>query len=373
MPGGATPSPGAGTPSVTVRTDPFRLPAAGTSPIAGEISGAQQAIGGAVNVRAPHLFGTQLQGLAEGQLAQAGQTIGEAQAQRGAAIDASMAARARQDQLAGRLMSTIRGEGPSAAQAQLQMGLDQALRSQAALAASGRGNPALASRTAAGNAAALQGQVGQQAAMLRGQESALAQGQLGQLLAAQRAGDLGLSQQSLGLQGLGLQQQGAGVAGIQGLQAQQLAEIQAQRQLTADIAQGLRGQAIQQDIAQNQMIMAGVGTGAQLTGQAVAAMSDRRAKRDVRPAGEHVGKLLEALRPSCYRYREEVQDMPEAGRGERIGIMAQDLERTELGKALVKRGDDGLRRIDVGATTGLLLAALSDQHRRLKAVEGGKR
>ncbi len=49
--------------------------------------------------------------------------------------------------------------------------------------------------------------------------------------------------------------------------------------------------------------------------------------------------------------------------------MAQDLEKTPEGKALVENTDQG-KIVDYGKGLGTMLAAMADIHKRLKKIEG---
>lgn len=82
----------------------------------------------------------------------------------------------------------------------------------------------------------------------------------------------------------------------------------------------------------------------------LATMSDARAKEDIAPeSSKDVSDFLGALKAVSYRYR-SAKDGPE---GERHGILAQDLEKSKIGKSVVKEGPDGKKRVD---TAGLTLA-----------------
>lgn len=98
-------------------------------------------------------------------------------------------------------------QGPSAAQAQLNMGTDQALNSQLALARSGSGfgESSGAMQAAQGNAAGIQSNAANQAGMLRANEDQAfkarqlqALGMSGEQLGQARGADLALSNQQIG-------------------------------------------------------------------------------------------------------------------------------------------------------------------------------
>jgi hypothetical protein len=54
---------------------------------------------------------------------------------------------------------------------------------------------------------------------------------------------------------------------------------------------------------------------------------------------------------------------PANGEGRRRGVMAQDLERSEVGKVFVREGPDGLKRVDTGGLTLALVAEVARMRR----------
>ena len=114
----------------------------------------------------------------------------------------ALGAREQQQGLADQFLAMIRGDRPSVAENQLMAGQDRALNNQLAMAASQRGNPALAMRQAARNSGDIQAQTNQQAAMLRAQEQAAARQGLAGLLGGMRGQDFqaaGLAQNQMGM------------------------------------------------------------------------------------------------------------------------------------------------------------------------------
>lgn len=97
-----------------------------------------------------------------------------------------------QRELVGQLEMAAKGQGPSAAQAQLQAGRDQAIKTSMALAGSARGPNIGAAQVGASTAAtqATQG-AANQAAQLRAQEQQAAMSQLGGVLGGMRQQTLG--------------------------------------------------------------------------------------------------------------------------------------------------------------------------------------
>jgi hypothetical protein len=93
----------------------------------------------------------------------------------------------------------------------------------------------------------------------------------------------------------------------------------------------------------------GIQTGAQLL-----AFSDARLKTDVKPVSEaDLAELRRTLKPYTFKYLSE-----EHGRGEWIGVMAQDLLRSKLGRLVVFR-HQGKLCIDQIKLNSLLLATLA--------------
>lgn len=335
--------------------------------------------------------------------------------------------RSAQQALAGSLQGTINGTGgPSVAQLQQNQAFGQLAAQQAGqAAAAGRGgNQALAARTAMQNMGQLGSQQAAQSALLRANEVATAQGQLGGLTSNMAGQDVNVAGQNAGLtqnaQGTnaGLQQS-TNMANQGNAQAMNLANL-ANRQAT--ISQNTANQqqtgmanqantqqvnlanqaALQQAAANNQASQttanqqfitqqanlgqlanqanAGAATGynnelqgkvqsdaqvnSTLSGAAGAAamMSDRRVKDDIKPLGSGaVSDMLDKIAPSTFRYKGSAR--PETG------LMAQDLERSSIGRGLVRETPQGVKAVDVGRTAMTSMAALADMHARLKRVE----
>jgi hypothetical protein len=128
----------------------------------------------------------------------------------------------------------------------------------------------------------------------------------------------------------------------------------------------------------NRQLVGGlVGAGAQTGGQvgsslissgalpAAAMMSDARAKKDVKPADPDVEGFLDSIVGKKYRYKEPAKH----GAGEKVGVMAQDLEKTSAGADLVEDTADG-KVVDYSRSGPLHTAALANLHHRLKKLEG---
>lgn len=325
------------------------------------------------------------------------------------------------------LRAAAMGQGPSAAQAQMQLGTDQAIKAQMAMAGS-RGFNAAATRGAQMQGAEMQQQAVNQAAMLRAQEmqaaqQAFAQGALTQegmaRDAASRAAQINLQQdvarqQSI-QEAINSYTQGAGsfaamnadVAKAQAALVQQARMADQDAFLKAQMfnAQtGMQAHEMQQqqqlayDQLANQMLagqLGGLGTlfateadrqkaianarttvlggGISAGGGVLAAMmapaaaaSDARGKTDIK-ANKETQAFLNALTDNEYRYKDTSK--PGTAPGTHYGPMAQDLAKTKMGRTIVIDSPDGMM---VDTSRGLLLAlsGLANINKRLAKMEG---
>jgi hypothetical protein len=114
--------------------------------------------------------------------------------------------------------------------------------------------------------------------------------------------------------------------------------------------------------------LAGAMTGATQAG-ATAAFSDRRVKRNVAKVREdELDELLTAIKAETWDYADEMAHG--GGRsGRRFGPMAQDLERTRLGKAMVAEDLFGTKKVDTGAVALATASGLAHVYDRLKGLE----
>ena len=101
-------------------------------------------------------------------------------------------------------------------------------------------------------------------------------------------------------------------------------------------------------------------------------MSYKRLKKKVRKVSakansKEIGELLSKLKAYSYEYKN-----PDHGTGRRVGVMAQDLEKTRLGKKVVVETPEG-KMIDMNKGLGLALAAQSELSKRVKQQYKGQR
>lgn len=306
-------------------------------------------------------------------------------------------ARAGQMRLAQALELAANGQGPSAAQVQLQRGRDQNIAQAFALANSARGvNPLGAQRAAMANASQASQIAAGQAAELRANEIAQARGQLAGVLEQGRAGDMNVAQMAqqnaqfnagqeqqnnqfnAGLQqdtaktnlGAAIEQTKTRDALVQQYMAMGLTYDQAMEQSAVQQRQFNAGLLAQQTAAAHGVSIQNNAQSAQTAGAimsalgtAAAAMSDERVKTDIEPGEKKLGQFLSEIGTHSYKYKDKKH-----GAGEYVSPMAQELERTELGKHMVIETPEG-KAVDYGKGLGAMLASLSMLNKKVARLE----
>jgi hypothetical protein len=101
-------------------------------------------------------------------------------------------------------------------------------------------------------------------------------------------------------------------------------------------------------------------------------MSDKDAKKEISPDSKKVKDFLDALKAYTYEYKDSVKDSPLAGEGRYTGVMAQDLEKSELGSHMVEDTEQG-KVVDFAKGFGTILAAQANLNKRLKDLEDKKK
>ena len=255
-------------------------------------------------------------------------------------------ARGQQQQLAQMLFSQATGATQGAGEMAVQRQAGNAMANNTSAAQMSRGaNAAMAGRNAMRANADLGVNAAGQAGIAQLQDQQSAQNQLGGLLGATRGQDI---------QTAGANQQAQ--LGQQQLQLSALAQMLGvdQAALQADLAK--RGIQMQDKGMLPTLLQAG--------GQTVAAAaSDERLKRDIVDADEQVDEVLANLSPKAYSYKDE-----KYGVGPRVGIMAQDLERSTLGREIVIDTSEG-KMLDVNKALSLALAAVARLDARVRDLE----
>lgn len=248
-------------------------------------------------------------------------------------------------QLQGIAGGNHQGAGELAAQRQTQ----NAMAGQQAMARMARGGQgAMAYRQAANNGASI-GLAGAGMAQQAGMQDQM---QAHQLLtgAMGQARGQDISQLDQQLRAMGMQD-ATRLAYLSQLTGMDAAQLQAYGQANAQSAPGHIGP----------LIGAAGQVGAAL------AMSDERVKEQIEDAGDEVDAALESLLPKAYVYK----DQSKHGVGRRVGIMAQDLERSRAGSHVVTEVKDG-KAIDLSKATSLALASVARLHHRLRKIEKAK-
>ena len=134
---------------------------------------------------------------------------------------------------------------------------------------------------------------------------------------------------------------------------------------TANSQLAASGQSYGNNVSQNQIGLgnaiaaANIGASNQtssLIGQGLGAafmFSDRRLKRDVESISrKELEDLRKVVRAFKYRYKNEKH-----GEGDFIGVMAQDLEKSALGRTMVCTDAEGNKCIDLGRAVSVILAS----------------
>lgn len=259
------------------------------------------------------------------------------------------------------------GSNNSAAQAQLQQGVNAANSSALSLARSAGGNPAQ-------QAAALRNAQMTQAGNIQnaGAQSAQLQAQQQQAAAALQGGVLqNMSGQDLTQAQLAAQQQQGYLGSQLGAAGQDLQAQEANNALNSsnfNAAQGLNQSTSASNAATNGAVLGAVASGA---GKALA--SDARLKRDIAPASDDTSaadSFLSTLKPYTFAYKDpEDAPSPGAGTGRYLGVMAQNVEKGPTGETMVTETPRG-KALEQGASMGAALAGIGRLHERLSALEG---
>lgn len=235
--------------------------------------------------------------------------------------------RARQLAYADQLDATINGTaGPSAADIQGHNAQDRAIAQQFAAAQGATGaNTSMAYRQALQNAAGISQQGAADAATLRAKEVSDAQGQLGTALGTTRGGDL--------------------------------------TKYGTDVGAGNTRYAADKDF-EGKAIGAAAGAG---SGIVQSLISDKDKKTAIGSGDDEIAAMLDGLKAQKFKYKNPGE--PGAAPGKRAGVMAQDLEKSMAGRALVIDTPGG-KAIDSPQAIGAMLAALASLHARTKRLEG---
>lgn len=98
-----------------------------------------------------------------------------------------------------------------------------------------------------------------------------------------------------------------------------------------------------------------------------ARLSDKNLKTNIESGDKRVQGFLDKLKPYQYDYIN-----PEHGEGKQLSVMAQDLEKSDLGKVGVEELPVG-KAVNYGKLAGVMLAAQSQLNDRIKRLEQNKK
>lgn len=104
----------------------------------------------------------------------------------------------------------------------------------------------------------------------------------------------------------------------------------------------------------------------QAAGSALAFLSDRRLKKDIKKGDGEARKVLRGLAAHSFKYKDERH-----GKGKQLGIMAQDLEKVGLKHAIIETPIG--KAVDGGKVAASGLALVAALGRRVDKLEKGKR
>lgn len=328
------------------------------------------------------------------QAPQAGRTmVGAVNTGQGARLDPRGQAQFRNAQLQtlDNLQGIATGQQAGAGELAVQRQGLRALAQQQGMARMARGgNSAMAARAAARTGGEIGLNVAGQAQQAALQDQASANAQIAGLATQGRGQDLDMASQNaqlgqqMNLANLSAQnQQIFQQAGLD--QATSLANMQARLAQTGmnDTAQlaylsqifgvsqaEMQGRLAEEQIkmqkkANSQAFWGGLFQTAGSIGAGAALASDRELKKDARKVSRQIDDMLDKLSPNSYRYKNEATH----GEGRRAGIYAQDLERSEAGKRIIREKPDG-KYLDANAAISAALASVARLNARLRKVEG---
>lgn len=292
--------------------------------------------------------------------------------------------RDRQMQQANRLGAIASGQEQGAGELAVQRQGNRSTAQQQAAARMGRGQPGM-QRAAARNIADIGTNVAGQSQVAAMQDASAANQQLGSILAQGREADIGMAGQNAGFQQQRTMQQGgfdqqANFANMDarlrymGMNDQnRLAYLNQLAQMNQAEMSGRLGQ---EQVAMGQPT--GFSQFAQAAGPILgaAAMSDKRAKKNIRDGGADVDAMLDELKAVSYEYKPGAPEeyVGKLGDGRRIaGFIAQDLAKSKAGKAIVSETPDGRQVVDVRGGLFAAIAASARLNERVRALESKKK
>lgn len=133
---------------------------------------------------------------------------------------------------------------------------------------------------------------------------------------------------------------------------------------------GMAGQKLQADIQGEAQTQKGMSRLFNIGSSIASALSDEECKKDIdKNVNSEVKNFLNAIKGSTYKYKKDapVKD----GEKKHLGVMAQNLEKTKLGKSMVEEGPKGNKQINFGEGFNAMLASMASLNDRLSKIEDG--
>jgi hypothetical protein len=122
--------------------------------------------------------------------------------------------------------------------------------------------------------------------------------------------------------------------------------------------------------SQSNMQALGSGALAYATFAAPAALaSDKEEKKDISMADNEIDSFLSELTGYKYSYKRPERH----GEGERLGVMAQDMEKSKVGKEAVFKDQDNVKNIDSSKAISAILASLGRLNEKVEDIKYGKK
>jgi hypothetical protein len=117
---------------------------------------------------------------------------------------------------------------------------------------------------------------------------------------------------------------------------------------------GMGNAAAASHIAQSNQMTGLIGQGMQAYG---AYSSDERVKTNIQPVSKaDLKEMRSKLKAYFFNYIDQDTD----GQGEWVGVMAQDLEQSRLGRTLITTDERGVKQIDMRKAMSMLLATMAE-------------
>lgn len=93
-------------------------------------------------------------------------------------------------------------------------------------------------------------------------------------------------------------------------------------------------------------------------------VSDEKAKTNIAPGNKELEEFLDALGVYSYEYKNK-----EHGEGRHYSTMAQDLEKSKIGKTMVETRPDGIKQVNYGRGFAVMLASNALLNHKYNALE----